>query len=54
MYGSLQVVGDALNRIRHLACVGFAFDDAGPGDEEERAGADRNVADFKFVIHKNQ
>ena len=51
--GKLEIARDALDRIGHPARMRFTLNHTRPGDEEQRAGANRNVANFKFVIHKN-
>ena len=50
--GDAEVGGDALQGVGHGADVGFAFDDAGAGDEEEPARANLHRADFKRVAHE--
>ena len=45
------VASDGSNGVSHLERVSFALDDAGPGDEEELASADGNVADLERLDH---
>ena len=47
--GDAEIAGDALDGIGHHARVLLTLDDAGAGDEEELAAADRDIADFEVV-----
>jgi hypothetical protein len=48
--GDAEIAGDALDGISHHAGMLFALDNAGAGDEEELATANRDVADFEVVF----
>ncbi len=47
--GDVEIGGDALDGLSEGAGVGFAFEDAGAGDEEEAAFADLDVRDLKGI-----
>ena len=44
---NLEIGGDALDGVGHAAGVRLGLDDAGAGDEEERAAAERDAAEVE-------
>jgi hypothetical protein len=45
-----EIRGNALDGLCHCAYMRFTFDDARPGNQEEFAGPNLHVANFKFVM----
>ena len=51
--GNAEIRGNALDGVRHFAYVGFALDDAGPGNEKKPVSADGEVSDVETVHRVN-